>query len=192
MLVKVLDSIDDKEDHNFLETLLVAHPLLGMEVPIGEVIKDGQVCQRSSTPKDCHSQQVECDLFSDTREFVSLPEVEGQSYFHCLICYSRKQWSWRRLRYKARRGRRGWVFSQGGCRNLKWSWRSRSVCLGILFILPMQSSCTKRKIKIVSDVVALTISWGIVQKTSVRLPGKQVKRLKGGQQRREVGTLKSQ
>ena len=38
----------------------------------------------------------------------------------------------------------------------------------------MWSSCTKRRIEIVSDVVALTISWGIVQKTSVRLPGNWV------------------
>ena len=39
MLVKVVDGIDNKKDHNFLETLLVAHPLLGVGVLIGEVIK---------------------------------------------------------------------------------------------------------------------------------------------------------
>ena len=39
VLVKVVDSIDEKEDHNFLETLLMVHPLQGVEVPIGEVIK---------------------------------------------------------------------------------------------------------------------------------------------------------
>ena len=39
MLVKAVDGIDDKEDHNFLETLLVAHPLLGIGVPIRQVIK---------------------------------------------------------------------------------------------------------------------------------------------------------
>ena len=36
--------------------------------------------------------------------------------------------SLRRLRCKARKGRRGWVSSWGGHRNLKWRWRSRSVC----------------------------------------------------------------
>ena len=39
MLVKVVDGTDDKEDHNFLETLLVVHQLLGVGVPIGEVIE---------------------------------------------------------------------------------------------------------------------------------------------------------
>ena len=36
VLVEVVGNIDEK---NFLETLLVAHPLLGMGVPIGEAIK---------------------------------------------------------------------------------------------------------------------------------------------------------
>ena len=39
MLDKVVDNVDDKKDHHFLETLLVAHPLLGVGVLIGEVIK---------------------------------------------------------------------------------------------------------------------------------------------------------
>ena len=39
MLVKVVGSTEDKEDHSFLETLLVDHPLLGVEVPIGEAIE---------------------------------------------------------------------------------------------------------------------------------------------------------
>ena len=39
VLVKVVDGVDDKEDHDFLETLLVAHCLLGVGVLIGEVIK---------------------------------------------------------------------------------------------------------------------------------------------------------
>ena len=38
MLVEVVDGIDNKENHDFLETLLVAHPLLGVGVLIGEVI----------------------------------------------------------------------------------------------------------------------------------------------------------
>ena len=37
--VKVVDGVDDNEDHNFLETLLVVHPLLGVGVSIREVIK---------------------------------------------------------------------------------------------------------------------------------------------------------
>ena len=39
ILIEVVDSIDDKGDHNFLETLLVAHPVLGVGVLIGEAIK---------------------------------------------------------------------------------------------------------------------------------------------------------
>ena len=39
MLVEVVDGIDEKEDHNFLATLLVAQPLLGVGVPIGEAVK---------------------------------------------------------------------------------------------------------------------------------------------------------
>ena len=39
MLVKVVDGIDDKEDHAFLERLLVVYPLLGLGVPIQEAIK---------------------------------------------------------------------------------------------------------------------------------------------------------
>ena len=39
MLAKVVDNVDDKKDHDFLETLLVAHPHLGVEVPIGGVIE---------------------------------------------------------------------------------------------------------------------------------------------------------
>ena len=39
MLVNVVDGLDKKKHHNFLETLLVAHPLLGLGAPVGEVIK---------------------------------------------------------------------------------------------------------------------------------------------------------
>ena len=39
MLVKVVDGTDEKEDHDFLETLLAVHPLLGLEVPIRETIE---------------------------------------------------------------------------------------------------------------------------------------------------------
>ena len=39
MLVKVVDGVNDKEDHGFLETLLVVHPLLGVRVLIWEVIE---------------------------------------------------------------------------------------------------------------------------------------------------------
>ena len=39
MLVKVVDNVDDKKDHDFLETLLVPHPLLGVGVLIRVVIK---------------------------------------------------------------------------------------------------------------------------------------------------------
>ena len=39
ILVEVVGSTEDKEDHSFLETLLVVHPLLGMGVLIEEVIK---------------------------------------------------------------------------------------------------------------------------------------------------------
>ena len=37
ILVKVIGSTEDKEDHSFLETLLVVHPLVGVGVPVGEV-----------------------------------------------------------------------------------------------------------------------------------------------------------
>ena len=46
--------------------------------------------------------------------------------------------------------------------------------LGILFFLPMWLSYIRGKIKIVLDVVALTILWEIVWKILVRLPRKQV------------------
>ena len=39
VLVKVVDGADDKEDHDFLKTLLVVHPLLGVGVLIREAIK---------------------------------------------------------------------------------------------------------------------------------------------------------
>ena len=39
VLADVIDGMDDEKDHNFLETFLVAHPLLGVEVLIGEAIK---------------------------------------------------------------------------------------------------------------------------------------------------------
>ena len=39
VLVKVVGDTEDKEDHSFLETLLVVHPLLGLGVPTGEGIK---------------------------------------------------------------------------------------------------------------------------------------------------------
>ena len=40
ILVEVVDSTDNKVDHDFLETPLVVHPLLGVGVLIEEVIKD--------------------------------------------------------------------------------------------------------------------------------------------------------
>ena len=46
--------------------------------------------------------------------------------------------------------------------------------LAILSILPMWSSCIRGKLKIVSDVVVMTISWKIVQRISARPPEKQV------------------
>ena len=39
ILVEVVDGTKGKEDHGFLETPLVVHPLLGMGVPIREAIK---------------------------------------------------------------------------------------------------------------------------------------------------------
>ena len=39
MLVGVVGATEDKEDHSFLETHLVVHPLLGLGVPIREVIE---------------------------------------------------------------------------------------------------------------------------------------------------------
>ena len=72
--------------------------------------------------------QNEHTSFSDTREFVSLPVAEWQLCFHSWIHYSRKKQSWRSLKSKAIRGRRGWVFSWKGYRNLKRALRSRSVC----------------------------------------------------------------
>ena len=36
MLVEVVDNVDDMKNHNFLETTLVAQPLLGVGVLIGE------------------------------------------------------------------------------------------------------------------------------------------------------------
>ena len=39
MLVKVVDDVNDKKDHNFLETILEAHTLLQVGVLIGEAVK---------------------------------------------------------------------------------------------------------------------------------------------------------
>ena len=39
MLFEVVGGIEDKEDHDFLETLLVVHPHLGVGVLIREVSK---------------------------------------------------------------------------------------------------------------------------------------------------------
>ena len=39
MQVEVVGGTEDKEDHSFLETSLVVHPLLGVGVPTGEAIK---------------------------------------------------------------------------------------------------------------------------------------------------------
>ena len=39
MLVEVVDCAEGKEDHSFLETHLVVHPLLGVGVLIGKPIK---------------------------------------------------------------------------------------------------------------------------------------------------------
>ena len=39
VLVEAVGGVEDKEDHNFLETNLVVHPLMGFRVLIGEVIK---------------------------------------------------------------------------------------------------------------------------------------------------------
>ena len=39
MLVNVVDDVDDKKNHGFLETPLVAHPLLGVGVLIRGAIK---------------------------------------------------------------------------------------------------------------------------------------------------------
>ena len=39
ILAEVEGSAEGKEDHGFLETLLVVHPLLGVGVPIREVIR---------------------------------------------------------------------------------------------------------------------------------------------------------
>ena len=86
-----------------------------------EVGKMGR-SQRSSTPGGHHNRRIKNNSFSDTRGFVSLPEVEGQSYLHHLVYYSGKQKSWRRLRHEAGRGRRGWVFSWRRHRNLEWCW----------------------------------------------------------------------
>ena len=36
MSVEVVGSTEEKEDHGFLETHLVGHPLLGVRVPVGE------------------------------------------------------------------------------------------------------------------------------------------------------------
>ena len=51
----------------------------------------------------------------------------SQLYLHWLIQHTGKHWSWRGLKCKARRGRRGWVFRWRGPRNLKWNWWSQSV-----------------------------------------------------------------
>ena len=50
--------------------------------------------QRSSTPKDHHNWRIKFNSFSDIREFISLPEVEGQSYLQLSIHDSRKQQRW--------------------------------------------------------------------------------------------------
>ena len=39
VLVEVVSGAEDKEDHGFLETCLVVHPLLGVGVLIGEANK---------------------------------------------------------------------------------------------------------------------------------------------------------
>ena len=46
--------------------------------------------------------------------------------------------------------------------------------LGILSVLPMQSSCIRGKIKIVLDMVVLTISWKIAWRILARPPEKWV------------------
>ena len=39
VLVEVVAGAEDKEDHDFLETLVVVHPLVGVGVLTGEVVK---------------------------------------------------------------------------------------------------------------------------------------------------------
>ena len=57
VLAEVAGSAEDKKDHSFPETLLVVHPLLGMGVPIGKVIKvpssqPSQECQEKATDQE--------------------------------------------------------------------------------------------------------------------------------------------
>ena len=54
-----------------------------------EVGKMGR-SQKPPTPEDHRNWQIKHNSFSDIREPVSLPEVEGQSYLHCPNSYSRK------------------------------------------------------------------------------------------------------
>ena len=52
MLVEVVDNVCDKKEHDFLETLLVAHPLLVVGVPIRGVIKFPAVDHHKSVQRN--------------------------------------------------------------------------------------------------------------------------------------------
>ena len=103
--------------------------------------------------KNTTAWRIKHNSFSDTKEFVSLPDSWRAVVLSLLnLTTIENNEAEAGSGVKARRGRRGWVFSQGGCRNLKQNWRSRSACWIYCLFLPMQLGCTKRKIKIVSDV----------------------------------------
>ena len=94
MLVKVVDGIDDKEDHYFLETLLVAYPLLGVGFLIREAIEVPSTWPWQEFPEKvtdhCKQEGVliwrsTCQkIFKDekTKEYCNLPLMTvGCSYF---------------------------------------------------------------------------------------------------------------
>ena len=60
--------------------------------------------------------------------------------------------------------------------------------LGILSILPMWLSCIRGKIKIILDVVILTILWKIAQRILVRLPQKMSLKAKEGMMKKGCWT----
>ena len=100
-------------------------------------------------------------------------KLKGQSYFHSLICHSRKCWNWRGLKCKPRRGRKGQTSK--GENPEPWVKLVEQISQSaISSVLPMQSSCTRRKTEIVSNVAVLTILWKIFQKISAGSPEKKV------------------
>ena len=41
--------------------------------------------QNENHPENYHNWRIECNLFSDTSELVTHPEIKGQPYLHCPV-----------------------------------------------------------------------------------------------------------